>query len=839
MKKILLLTLLLLMVCGQAYSQEDQSKKDTVATKDVPYSDESGVGSVSEGQDDDEIGSNSYIPGLLHSSQDVYTSNTSYTFSIAYFRPRGYDNEYQTVSINNFMMNSSVTGRASYSQWGGLNHVVRYPEVITNLNAPNFTFGNVGGASNYDLRASAYRKQIRATYSLSNRTYTNRLMLTGATGVLQNGWSFAASLSTRFGSQLSYVDGSVYNAFSYFLSAEKKINNEHAVNLVAFGTPTQRSLQGNSVQEAYDLVGSNYYNPNWGWYNGEQRNARIRTIHEPVIMLTHYFTPKENKYTITTTLATTFGKNSSTAMNWYDVQDPRPDYYRYLPSYQTTDALQDYMTQQWLNDASVRQIDWDHMYYTNQYNAIQGLRAQYMIEDRVYSHFQLGGSSNLVYNLNDNTKLAAGIDIRGMRQSNYKTISDLLGGLYWLDVDKYSEGDFPEEEMVAYNDLDNPGAELKEGDVFGYNYDYHIYNQLLWAILNFNYSKVEFFVGANVGGTEYWRDGKMRNGRFPDDSKGKSDVASFANYGFKAGITYKITGRNYLLLNGQYSSDAPNVLNAFLSPRTRNAYVANLSNERILAADLSYVMNYPFMKMRITGYYTKFLDRTELVSFYHDDLSSMVNYSMSGIDQRHIGIELGAEIKLGAMFSLILAGNFGDYIYTSRPKVLITADNGYDILGDNNREQTQEVYWKNYHVDGSPQIATTLGLKFNHNYWWVNINANYFDKIYCSMNPERRTTLARGSLPDDSELLADIIGQTRLKGQFTLDASVSKSWRIKSKYNIGFNISVTNILNNKNLVTTAWEQRRFDFSEYNVNKFQNKYYYAFGTTFYAGINFQF
>ena len=62
--------------------------------------------------------------------------------------------------------------------------------------------------------------------------------------------------------------------------------------------------------------------------------------------------------------------------------------------------------------------------------------------------------------------------------------------------------------------------------------------------------------------------------------------------------------------------------------------------------------------------------------------------------------------------------------------------------------------------------------------------------------------------------------------------------RIAHKYNIGFNASVTNLLNNKNLVTTAWEQYRFDYTNYNVNKYANKYYYAFGTTFYLGINFQ-
>lgn len=835
MKKYLFLSIIFCLSAGLLYSQSDTTKK---SPSSPPAEEISSSDANDDFDDDDGVGNNYFIPGLLHSSQDLYLGNVSYIFSIAYFKPRGLDGEYQTVGINNYSMNSLVTGRASYSQWGGLNHVVRYPEAVANLNSASFLFGGIGGATNYNLRASAYRKQVRATYSMSNQSYTNRLMATVASGILKNGWSFAASLSTRFGDQLTYVDGLSYNGFSYFLAAEKKFNNRHALNLTVFGAPVSRGMQANSVNEVYELLDDNYYNPNWGWYNGQKRNARVRTIHEPVAMLTHYFTPENDKYVITSTIACTFGKNSTTSLNWNDAEDPRPDYYRYLPSYQEDEAMQNAIAQLWLTDASYRQIDWDNMYEVNQTAAAQGLRAQYMVENRIYSQMQVGGASNLIMSINDHIKLSAGVDIRGMKQRNYKTINDLLGGTYWLDVDKYSEGDFPDDYNVIYNDLDNKNKELTEGDVFGYDYDYYIYKESLWAMLDFTYRKVDFHVGASAGSTQFWRNGNMRNGRFPENSYGKSETKAFGEAGIKAGVTYKITGRNYLVLNGQFNTDAPGILNAFVAPRIRNTYASNLENEKVMAADFSYIMNYPGIKMRLTGYYAQIKDRTKLTSFYHDDFQSMVNYSMGGIDQRHIGVELGTEIRLASFLTLIVAGNFGDYIYTSRPSVMITADNGYDILGDDNMEQSQTVYWKNFHVSGSPQAAGTVGLKFNHKYWYVNINANYFDKIYADINPERRTTAARGTLPEDSELYQDIIAQTKYKGQFTLNFSVSKSWRI-DKYTIGFNININNLLNNKNLVTTAWEQYRFDYKEYNVDKFQNKIYYALGTTFFAGINFQF
>jgi len=49
-------------------------------------------------------------------------------------------------------------------------------------------------------------------------------------------------------------------------------------------------------------------------------------------MLSHYWTI-DKKTSLTSTVYYTFGRGGSTALDWYDVADPRPDYYRNLPSY--------------------------------------------------------------------------------------------------------------------------------------------------------------------------------------------------------------------------------------------------------------------------------------------------------------------------------------------------------------------------------------------------------------------------------------------------------------------------------------------------------------------------
>ena len=862
MKQVILILFFSTFLFGYTYSQVDitqeKAKSDTISTQDMAEDMASSISSDGDGYSDDEGDINAnFIPSLLHSSQDVYQNLTSYNFRIAYFRNRGYDNRFQDVSINGFIMNNLVTGRASFSQWGGLNHVVRYPERVIDMNSSTFTFGNVGGATNYDLRASGYRKQVRASYAISNQSYMNRVMVTAASGVMKGGWSVVGSASARFG-DISWAEGTSYTGFSAFFGAEKKFNAEHALSLTAFASPTERGMLAGSVPEAYDLANSHYYNPNWGWYKGKKRNSRVKSIIEPAIFLTHYYTPKSNKFTITTTLATSFGRNSTTELNWDDVPDPRPDYYKNLPSYYAGDTVPYNIYEAWVDDwksnASRRQIDWYKMYDVNQLakepdpkKDWKDYRAQYIVENRVMDHFELGGASYLIMNINNNIRFSVGVDIRGFKQHNYKTINDLLGGSFWLDEDKYSEGAFPDSLNVPYNDLNNMDVKLTEGDKFGYDYNFLIYSQKAWAMFDFIYPKIDFHLGGQLGATEMWRVGFMRNGRYPSDdpkygSEGKSKVKAFLEGGAKAGITYKVNGRNYLVLNGEFVTSAPGILHSFLAPRIRSTYISNLKVEKIVSVDLSYVMKYPFMKMRTSLYFAQFLDLTKVVSFYSGNQRTMINDAITGMNQRHIGAELGAEIKLCSVLWLVMAGNFGDYRYSNRPTVYTNAENGFDILGDGKKDAKETVYWKNYFVAGSPQVAATLGLKFNYKYWWVNINANYFDRIFCEINPDRRTSPAVGNpdltKPDEYVQYHRIVDQTRLKGQFTLDVSLSKSWRIK-RYTVGFNLSVTNVTNNKNLITTAWENYRFDYDNYDPEKFQNKYYYAFGTTFFAGFNFTF
>ena len=73
--------------------------------------------------EDDQAADN--ISGLLQSSRDVFLRTAAYEFSSSFFRVRGLDSDLGSVRINGVPMNKFYNGRPQWSNWGGLNDLMR------------------------------------------------------------------------------------------------------------------------------------------------------------------------------------------------------------------------------------------------------------------------------------------------------------------------------------------------------------------------------------------------------------------------------------------------------------------------------------------------------------------------------------------------------------------------------------------------------------------------------------------------------------------------------------------------------------------------------------------
>ncbi len=783
------------------------------------------------------------ISGLLHGSRDVFLSAAAYNLGQLRFKIRGYDNRYTEIDINGVPMENLDNGRVYWSLWGGLNAVTRYKTSYLGLQKNDMTFGNLGGSTNIDMYPSKNREGYNVTYSLTNRSYRQRLMFTYSTGLMENNWALTFSGSRRWSNE-GYQPGTFYDAWAYYVGAEKHIG-KHQLVFNFFGAPIKRGKAGPTTQEVYDLMGDNFYNPYWGWQEGEKRNSRIANSHIPVFLFTDVF--NLNKTTkITSTLMARAGRNGSTALNWYNAPDPRPDYYRYLPSYYQLPEVSEAIAEAFQNDPNYNQINWTRIYNVNynsydeienadgiEGNTVTGRRAQYILEERRYDQRSIALSSVINKSIKDNIKVDGGVLVRYYKTKNFKVLDDLLGADYWVDIDKYAERDYVDLDS-AQNDLQHPNHIIKEGDVFGYNYDANTVNSRIWTQGQISLRKFDIYGALALSYTGFWRYGYMQNGKFPENSLGKSKTNNFFNYAVKSGVTYKLTGRHYFVVRAAYMTQAPTFMNAYISPRTRDYTVDNLKSEKILSVDGGYFLRAPKIKASINAFYTQFNDQTKVRSFYHDGYRNYVNYVLTNLNTTHEGVEMAVDYKINSALSASAAASLGYYYYTSRPDVTITVDNSSEVLA-----QDKTVYIENYFVGGTPQTAATAGMRYRgKKYWFAGFNVNYVDNNYIQINPERRTEEAIAYVVPGSDQWHAILDQQKLNGGFTLDLFFSKSFKYKDYY-MYLNISVNNVLNNTNIQTGGFEQYRFDLKTKDPNRFPPKYFYGYGRQYFINLSFRF
>lgn len=794
-------------------------------------------------QDDGDINGQD-IRSTVILSNDIYLNKVGFKLSPFRFRVRGYDPFFGQTYINGVLANDQYRRMFNYASIGALNDLTRNGDVVNYNNAGNFTFGSIGGSENLNMRASSYAKGGKVTGSLTNRNYYGRAMFSYSTGLMDNGWAFTGAVGGRYADK-GFVEGTSYENFAYALSIEKQwAEGKHSFSVVTYGSPVVRGQQGASFQEAYDLLDNNLYNPNWGYQDGKIRNSRMVKAYDPTLVLSHIWKIDE-KTSLTSGGLIHYGRYASSALNWYNAIDPRPDYYRYLPSYFSMDPKNtdpftvDYYTQLWRsNDTKVTQINWDEMYRQNmdpEQRRKNNGAALYMVEDR-HSDL-LEATINTTFNklYDNNMRLTAGVEARKSRSYQYKTVNDLLGADYVLDKDKFAERDNPGNDDLKQNDLMFPDRKAYVGDIFGYDFDIDIQSANAWFMNNYYTSNIDFNYGAKLTYTDFQRNGNMKNGRFPDNSYGKSAKYSFFDYNFKGGMTYKFNGRHYLSANIGFSTEAPIPDRAFAMSRVSDQVVKGLSSSKVFATDINYIFSMPSLSGRVSVFQTNFYDQLERMAYYHDTERTFVFHNLTGVNKVNRGIEAALTYKLNDNWNFDFIGTMAEYYYSNNPMGTLNSENG------KLKDVEELVYMKNLYVSGSPQFAGVLAARYFYNYWFFELSANAVARNYLSASALRRLASNYVDInpynEKDFDAYKALTDQERLNDVITMDASVGKVFYLKNRKSINFNFSVTNLLNNKNIRTGGYEQGRLDTTY--PNRFASRYFYMQGANVFLNVSYRF
>lgn len=798
---------------------------------------------LTEAQLDDEEGNTQAVAILTGTTDNPFYQAASYNFSIMRFRLRGYNPEYTQTYINGVNFNDAARGRFNYSMLGGLNQAFRRKDIGNGLDVNSYAFGGVGGANNIRTYAKDYAPGFRGSVAYTNGSYRWRGMATYSTGLMPNGWAMTLSAVARYADE-GIIPGSFYNSWGYFLALQKDLSPTSSIALTTFGAPTKRASNSATYEEAYQLAGSHLYNSNWGWQEGKKRNAKVVEAFDPTVIVNWLWKPKMG-----TTLNTgvSFHKSfySSSALNWHNARDPRPDYYRYLPSYYTDEATKAFYTTLWMDNEDFRQVKWDEIYNVNYFNNIladqTGIKkgSTYILEKRHSNQASTSLNTNLSMRLNDRLTLQGGYGANYTTSSYYKTIKDLLGGRYWLDIDNFAERDFPGNSETPQNNLNNPNRKVKGGDRFGYDYNINQFSTNLWLQNVWAFARLDASYSLSGSYTAYQRDGKMRNGRAPQNSYGKGDRHSFFNYGAKLSLSYKPDGRNNFTLHGYFGTRAPLSWNAYVSPRVKDDVITELKSEQIASADLGYNWNYRIFKGAVTAFYTDMRKGTERTAFYDDLNATFMNYALTNVHKVFKGVEVGVSVKMTPAVTLRGAANISRYQYKNRPTGTRSFENGAEA------DITQVIYLKNFYVSGTPQEAYSLALNYAAPHmWFFELNGCWMNRSYVGLSPVRHEVLSNlwtqvGSEQELQAKIKEISTQDKLNEAFVMNMSVGHVIYLDRHSSLNINLNLTNLFDNRNIQTGGYQQGRFDYRNYDMNKYPNKYYYAQGFKMYLNVGVRF
>lgn len=814
--------------------------------------------------EDDDMNQNVTI---LNYGTNLYASEVGYQFSPVRFRYRAFNQKYNGIYINGVEMNDLETGQFRYSMIGGLNQQTRNVDFALPFESNTFSMPGMAGSNNYNLRAGSMAAGHRATLSMANRNYTLRGMYTYASGFNEKGWALAANLTYRWANR-GYAEGTFYNALSYFFGVQKKWNNGHSLSLSTWGNPTERASQGAATDEVYWLANNRYYNPYWGYQNGHVRNSRVINDFAPSAIATWDW-EIDPTMKLTTSLFAKYSMYRSTRLGYNGPDNPQPNYWKNLPSsyfdvwdptdaaYRTEQALADwqYAYDYWTANKANRQLNWDRLYYANKLAAQQGIDAPYYLEAKHNNTMVTNLSSALTKRFNDKRTLTAGINLGQSNGHHFKTMADLLGAAYIHNINTYAVGNYDVLDPAVQYDLNTMGPNglgrlVRKGDRFGYDYDIRVQKALLWSNYSYTSGQWHLMAAAKLGATQMNRKGHMRNGLFSENSYGKSENARFGEGGAKGSITFDAGHGHAFMLGAGYEWRPPSANTAFVSPEMNNDFVNNLGDEHIFSSDFGYQYNGAGFHLNFNAYYSRLDHVTEWQNFYFDDANSFTYVSMTGIKKEYYGVELGMNVRLTSFLDFKALGTWSDAKNINNARVRYQLSNSREYVDD-------IVMNKGMREASTPLTAASAGLSYHQKGWFIDLDLNYYDRIYLSYSPSYRyqgTLTTMNAATQDLYIdpitgeFRNIPAQAKGHGGFMLDGSIGRNIRLRHG-SISINFMVTNILNNRSIVTGGYEQSRSDYttkadgslSNVRAYKFSANpmKYYAMGTNGMLNIAYKF
>ena len=754
---------------------------------------------------------------------------------------RGFDNTNIAMMINGVPMNGMENGKVYWSNWQGLADVTSVMQTQRGLGASKMSAPSVGGTINIVTKGLDAKKGGTVSYSMGDNGY-NKVTFSVSTGLMSNGWAITVMGARTWGD--GYIQGTNFEGYNYFANISKRINENHQLSLTAFGAPQQHYQRSsgltmkewNNVRKYMkDGVHFSRYNPTYGYDDfGNQNSANYNVYHKPQISLNHIW-QIDHKSSLSTTayvsLGRGYGRTAEPGLNSsYSYTDLTygANYGTLSQTFRRQDGTFDYGAVMWANNPENPIYDPNSDQYEKMYAG-----SQLVICENRNDHNWYGLTSTYTNKFADMFDFYAGIDVRYYQGNHNATVSDLLGGEYFIDATR-----------AKVKGINNAAAldpmwqyeKLTIGDIAYRNYDGFVVQEGAFAQLEYNQNNWSAFVNGSVNYNHYWKVDYF----YYDAEKGKSDVLGFLGGTIKAGANYEFNKNHNAFINVGYISRAPNLdYGAFMNASTSNAVNVEAKNEQIASAEIGYGFHNQYVNVAVNGYFTEWMDKTMTKSGTLSDPAQTEYFmNMTGVNARHMGLEFEVKARPTKWLEVSAMLSLGDwkwdsdsvvgYIYDKHGQALTmdaqitdpgAPDHGWALIN-----------MKGINVGGSAQTTANLGVTFKP-FKGFRIGAEYtlYDRNYAYYS------FSGSNLQLGKEM--NLLEPWKIPTGGSMDMRASYSFEIGGvRATLSGNI---NNLLNQLYIEKAWNPNTVSENITEVNADNVYFYFAKGTTYNVRLKINF
>jgi len=606
------------------------------------------------------------IPMILNTTPSVYATQQGGGAGDARINIRGFNQRNIAVMINGVPQNDMENGWVYWSNWDGVGDSAADIQVQRGLSAVNLATPSIGGTMNIITDPTSFEKGGKFKQEAGEGGFLKTTFNYNTGLMLNDKLALSGTIVRKTGDGI--IDGTWTDAWAYYLGASYAVSEKQRFELYAVGAPqrhgqnlykqniatysqelagdvdgydTDAFAEGNKFEtEAGRLFNQNVapidpsYTGEQYWYmygaNTTKRyssnflNERENYFHKPLVNINH-FLELNDKMRMSSVLYWSGGSGGGTGTYGSVSRMPAVEGERWYASSPWT----------W---------DWNAEIAQNSDNVDENFsstenRSTGILRNSINRQDTYGLISKLNYVVSPELELQFGLDWRTAGIEHAREVRDLLGGDYYVD---YSDDNAEEGKVVGL------------GDIIAYHNDTTVDWLGGFAQFNYNTDKMNLYGMGGLSSIEY---------TYQDHFTVENEVIEaepISAYQVKAGVMYNINPDVNVFFNTGLVEKAPIMDNVIYYDGT---VASDPTNEKFLHNEFG--VNYRLGKLGInaSAYNTDWQDRnlTKSVTTGQGDSGDTDVIFLTGVDQKHSGVELETNYMVNDMLDLMFVASFGNW----------------------------------------------------------------------------------------------------------------------------------------------------------------------------------